>query len=195
MIQNPPNQSGEIMSTKNTKIETIVLDDGRRAERHVSLDENGNEVVEIFAEEKRPLKLEKRIVREMKNIVAKEIHETIRDGEVAFQEVHSLEPEVPLQLRSKIGVVDHAKLIDGDYVSKQDIHSMITEGVVAGVSALMDNFEPVTAQSHSPKKFLSAQEIVEQNVEEKNNKLATWTNIGLAAAIVGQLIAYWIFLS
>jgi hypothetical protein len=46
------------------KIESLVLDDGRRAERHITLDANGNEVIEIFAEEKRPLKLEKRIVRE-----------------------------------------------------------------------------------------------------------------------------------
>jgi hypothetical protein len=33
------------------KVETLTLDDGRRAERHITLDEQGNEIVEIFAEE------------------------------------------------------------------------------------------------------------------------------------------------
>lgn len=166
------------MSAKNTcqnedhnelKVESLVLDDGRRAERHVTIGPDGSEVIEIFAEEKRPLKLEKRIVREMKNIVAKEVHQIVKDGEVSYEEVHSLEPEVPLQIRSRIGVPDHAKIVDGDYVRKDEIAKIIEDGVVAGVSALMEQMEPVTAQLKKPEtnKAFKAQEIVEKNVEEK----------------------------
>lgn len=166
------------MSAKNTcqnedhnelKVESLVLDDGRRAERHVTIGPDGSEVIEIFAEEKRPLKLEKRIVREMKNIVAKEVHQIVKDGEVSYEEVHSLEPEVPLQIRSRIGVTDHAKIVDGDYVRKDEIAKIIEDGVVAGVSALMEQMEPVTAQLKKPEtnKAFKAQEVVEKNVEEK----------------------------
>lgn len=150
------------------KIETLVLNDGRRAERHTMIDEDGKEIVEIFAEEKRPLKLEKRIVREMKNVISKEVHQVVKDGEVAFEEVYSQEPEVPLQVRSRIGVADHAKVVDGDYVRKDEIGKLIEDGIVAGVSALMEQMEPITSQAHkSETKVLRAQEVVEKNVEEK----------------------------
>lgn len=150
---------------KPLKVESLTLDDGRRAERHTTLDESGVEIVEIFAEEKRPLKLEKRITRETKNVISKEVHEIIKDGEVAFQEVRSLEPEVPLQILSRIGLADHNKIIDGDYVRKEEINQMISDGVVAGVAALMDRMEPVVAQN-VPQPVLRAQAMVEQNVAE-----------------------------
>lgn len=173
---------------ENLKVESLVLDDGRRAERHTTVDANGNEVVEIFAEEKRPLKLEKRIVREMKNIVAKEVHQVVKDGEVSYEEVLSLEPEVPLQVRSRIGVVDHAKVVDGDYIRKDEIGKIIEDGVVAGVSALMEQMEPMKAQAAKglSTKVLKAQEVVEKNVEEKK-KSDSMINIILGVVIVIQL--------
>ena len=177
------------------KVETLTLDDGRRAERHITLDEQGNEVVEIFAEEQRPLKLEKRILREFKTVVAKETHETIKDGEIALQEVRSLEPEVPLQVRSRIGVADHAKVVDGDYVRKEEIDKLIADGVVAGVSALMEHMEtvihhkpePVVApQPQQPQPLFRAQSVIEKNVEEKKKGDMT-VNIILGVIIVLQL--------
>ena len=123
------------------KVETMTLSDGRRAERHVTVDEKGIEVVEIFAEEKRPLKLEKRITRETKNIVSKEVHETVRDGEIVLQEVHSLDNEMPLQIQSRIGVADHHKIVDGDYVRRDEISQIIEDGVVAGVLQQPGNHE------------------------------------------------------
>lgn len=159
---------------KEIRVESLTLDDGRRAERHVTHDEQGQEVVEIFAEEKRPLKLEKRIVREFKNIVAKETHQTVKDGEISYEEVHSLEPEVPLQLRQRIGVAEHHKIVDGDYVRKEEIDKMISDGVVAGVTALLDQMEPVKAPIQQPvqpvqaaQPVYRAQEVVEKTVEEK----------------------------
>jgi hypothetical protein len=168
------------------KIETLTLDDGRRAERHTTLDANGQEVVEIFAEEKRPLKLEKRIVREFKSVVAKEIHQTVKDGEVAYEEVHATEPEVQLQLLSRAGVAHH-KVVDGDYVRKEEIGALIADGVVAGVTALMEQYEPVAAQGTAAPVF-RAQEVVEQSVSTtKSNK---WFNIAMIALIAGQVAIF-----
>lgn len=174
------------------RVETLTLDDGRKAERHVSVDEQGNEIVEIFAEEKRPLKLEKRILREYKNVVSKETHETIKDGEVAYQEVRSLEPDVPLQVRQRIGLADHHKIVDGDYVRKDEINKMIADGVVAGVSALMESQQPVIHQPQPqpqpvrPEPLFKAQSIVEKNVEEKKKGDMT-VNIIMAVIVVAQL--------
>jgi hypothetical protein len=36
----------------DVKVEEILLDDGRHAEKRVVVDEKGNQVVEIFAEQK-----------------------------------------------------------------------------------------------------------------------------------------------
>lgn len=184
------------------KVEMLTLNDGRRAERHIVIDEYGNEIVEIFAEEKRPLKLEKRISREYKNVVSKEVHETIRDGEVVYQEERSVEPEAPLQVRNKIGLADHAKIVDGDYVRKDELDKLIADGVVAGVTALMDRVEPVvtkqspvqvvvTPQSQSmpqptPQPIFRAQQAVEKTVEEENKK-KMMTNIVLVVVALLQV--------
>lgn len=176
-------------------VKQLTLDDGRRAERHVSHDDNGNEVVEIFAEERRPLKMEKRIVREHKQIVAKETHETIKDGEVAHIEVRSLEPEVPLQVRERIGVVDHHKLVDGDYVRKDEIGEIVAQSVITGVSALMEGMEPVvhhkTEEHHHHHEMAApvheepvfhAQSMVEKNVADKKK------NDGLINVVMGVIL-------
>lgn len=147
------------MSNNQSKIEKITLDDGRRAERHISIDDKGNEVIEIFAEERHPLKLEKRIVREFKNVVSKEVHETIRDGQVSYQEVKSLEPEVPLQVRSRVSVENTPKKPE-EYVRKEDVSKMIAEGVSAGIASLME-------QKNKSEPLFKAQTILEEKVEEK----------------------------
>lgn len=173
---------------EHKRVETITLSDGRHAERHVTEDENGNEIVEVFAEERRPLKLEERIIREHKRVVAKEIHEKIKDGEVAHVEVRSLEPEVPLQVRERIGVADHAKIVDGDYVRKDEIGQLVADGVVAGVEALMENMGPVVHEKPEakPEPFFNAQSIIEKNVAEKK-KSDVLVNAVLAVILVAQL--------
>lgn len=157
------------------RVEQVRLPDGRHAERHINKDELGNEVVEIFAEEQRSLKLEERIVREHKLIVAKETRETIRDGEVTHVEVRTLEPEVPLQIRERIGVAEHGKVVNGDYVRKEEIGQLVVDGVVAGVEALMesmeltapDSIEEQVDEQVEKQPVFSAQSIVEKNVSEK----------------------------
>ena len=186
------------------EVQNITLDDGRRAERHMSHDENGNEIVEIFAEERRPLKIEKRIVKEHKNIVSKETHETIKDGEVAHIEVRSLEPDVPLQVRERIGVADHHKVVDGDYVRKDEIGQIVADSVITGVTALMENMEPVVHHKevvhhreepvrhepvHEPvhhEPVFHAQSVVEQNVADKK-KNDNLINIVMGVILVAQM--------
>lgn len=182
------------MSTeKPVQVETLTLDDGRRAERHVFADPAGHEVVEIFAEEKRPLKLEKRIVREYKNIVSKETHQTVRDGNVTFEEVRSLEPEVPLQLRERLAVADHHKIVDGDYVRKDEINGLIADGVVAGVNALMEHIEPAVAAQSATRPVLRAQEAIERTVvaEKKNDWLVTAIFGTIAVGQIAFMVAYY----
>lgn len=178
---------------ENKRVEKITLPDGRRAERHVFVDESDNEVVEVFAEESRPLKLEERIIRERKKIVAKETREVIRDGEVSQVEVRSLEPEVPLQVRERIGVAEHAKIVDGDYVRKDEIAKIVADSVVAGIEAMMENmpvddaqpelYEPVVEKKEP---YFKAQNIVESNVAEKKKK-DNMTNVILGIVLIAQM--------
>lgn len=169
------------------RVHKMTLDDGRHAERHTSVDENGNEIVEIFAEEPRPLKLEKRIHREFKNIVAKETHETIKDGDVAHVEVRSGEADVPLKVVDRIGVANHAKVVDGDYVRKDEISKIVADSVVAGVTALMENMEPVYKDApEQPQPIFKAQSIVENNVAQKQKSDHT-INIVMAIILLAQL--------
>jgi hypothetical protein len=125
------------------QVQAIKTDDDRRAERHFSVNDEGHEVVEIFAEERRPLKLEKRIIKEKEEIVGKVTEETIKDGEVVHKVVKDRDPLLPLQMVENLGMADHAKLVDGDYVRKEEIGQMVSDAVVAGMSAMMDNYEPV----------------------------------------------------
>ena len=168
----------------HVQVKQLTLDDGRRAERHVSHDENGNEVVEIFAEERRPLKMEKRILREYKTIVSKETHETIKDGEISHVEVRSLEPEVPLQIRERIGIAEHHKVVDGDYVRKEEISQIVADSVVTGVSALMEGMDPV-AHHKDEEPMFHAQSIVEKNVADKK-KSDGMANIVMGIILIAQ---------
>ena len=151
-------------------VEHMILPDGRRAERHVSYDADGNEVVEVFAEEKRPVKLEKRVTRKHKDIVAEEIVEMVKDGEIAHREVRSLEPQNPLQIVERIGVANHSKVVDGDYIRKDEVGKIVSDAVVEGVSALMESMNQPIMEDHSNEPLFNAQSQVEMNVEEKKKK-------------------------
>ena len=184
------------------RVEHITLHDGRKAERHISYDEMGNEVVEVFAEEKRPLKLEERIVRETEEIVSRETVEHVRDGEVTYREVRSLSSDTPMEVRSRVGLVDHHKVVDGDYVRKEDIAELVSESVIAGVQAMMESQQPhqgIVKHEASPIIFerpqvprpvehpiFSAQSQVAQHVEEKG-KHDQFTNIIYGVIILVQL--------
>ena len=168
------------------RVQRMTLDDGRSAERHISKDENGDEIVEIFAEEMRPLKLEKRIHREFKNVIAKETHETIKDGEVAHVEVRSGDSEVPLKVVERIGVANHAKIVDGDYVRKDEIGKLVSDAVVQGVTVLMENMDVPTEAAPQPQPIFRAMSVVENNVAEKKSNDYT-INIVLGVILFAQM--------
>jgi hypothetical protein len=182
----------------NVKVDQIVLQDGRRAERHTSVDAEGKEVVEIFAEERKPLKLEKRIVREKAQVVAREITETVQDGVVVDQETKEI-PVPTMQVTQHIGLADHAKVVDGEYVKRSEIGQMITDNVIAGIQALVEAQRDVQPEAPVPQQVvqqapmqvapqprLSAQAAVEQNVEEKK-KGQLLLDIALGVLIAGQV--------
>lgn len=176
----------------HVEVKHLTLDDGRQAERHFAVDENGDEVVEIFAEDKRPKKLEKRIVRKHKRVVDQEIVETVRDGEVIHREVLAGDPVRPLQVVERIGVVDHAKVVDGDYVRKDEMQAMVADAVVAGVSALLDGYTPVEEHHHhhaaavapmaAVEPVFKAQSLVAENVAEQKK------NDGTVSAVMGGIL-------
>jgi len=190
---------------EEVKVESLTLGDGRQAERHVSHNDDGHEVIEVFAEEARPLKLEKRIVRKHKKIVAEERHETVRDGEVVEVEVLSLEPKQPMQVVEHLGVADHAKVVDGDYVRKEEVSKLVSDAVVAGVSVLMDGYEPVHEEHHhhhhdAPEAAepvfaaaqaapLKAQSEVQQHVAEKKKGDGT-VNAIMGGIVLVQIIFF-----
>jgi hypothetical protein len=133
---------------------------------------------EIFAEETRPMKLQQRIERKKEQRVVEESLHTIVNGEIVATEVRSIE-EPQLRVTDRIGVADHASLVAGDYVSRSEIGQIITDAVVAGVTALISSTEPMTAQSilqpqQPPRTTVSARQIVESRVEAGETS-DTWT--------------------
>ena len=102
-------KKGDIMD-ENIKVEKWTLEDGRRAERRVTIqkDENGQDekIVELFVEDERPLRLQQRVVEKTKPVIFERKIETVDpiSGNVIEQKIESLEPKVPLQL------VDHIRV-------------------------------------------------------------------------------------
>lgn len=132
--------------------ERIFDSSGRQGERRTSVDSEGRQVIEEFFPEPRPLKLEKRIVREMASVVARETHETLKDGEIVLREEHSSEASQPLQIVSRIGLADS----EGDYVKSSELSKLITSGVVARIAKMMEQIEPVAPEAPpGPKPLLT----------------------------------------
>lgn len=161
------------------KVERFTLEDGRIAERHISHNEAGEKVIEVFVEERKPLKLEKRITEKRKEILAEQKVETIKDGEIVDVKLNTVDGHTKLQLREHIGTADNAELHSLGYVSKKELGPVVADAVVAGISALMEKQAeqkrsplfswPASAQSAAPavQPALKAQTVVEQNVEQK----------------------------
>ena len=171
------------------KIERFTLEDGRIAERHTTTNEAGETVVEVFVEEKKPLKLEKRVTEKRKDILAEKIVETIKDGEVVERQVHSIDSGVKMELREHLGVADDVNALN--YVSKKEL----ADAIVAGVKAAMDN-NPIAAQSIIVTKAQQTQQAIEGRVTaqadvSKKNYITCGIIIALEiAAVVTALIVF-----
>lgn len=181
------------MDKKNVEIEKTMLIDGRLAERHVSYDENGNKIIEIFTEEKKPLHLEKRIIQKHKEILAEEIIENVKDGVVIEREVLSVEPPAQMKVVEHVGVVDHAKTVDGDYMTKKEV----SEAIIAGIASLLENMPQnnLKAQEVEKQVFMPmAEKKLADRVEAKSETNNSMLNVVLGVLIVAQLGAvYWAF--
>jgi hypothetical protein len=123
---------------EDVKIEEFQLEDGRRAEKHVVVDEKGVEVEEVFAEQKPVLKIEKRIIRESKNIIVKEIHQTLKDGTVVDENVFEISPEAfSLTKKEKVSknesksIVKAADLIEEKVEKKNKTNNIVNVVLVS----------------------------------------------------------------
>lgn len=167
---------------ENKKVERIHLEDGRAAERHVSVNEAGEKVTEIYVEEQRPFKLEKRITEKRKDILAEQKVEKIQDGQIVEVQLSSVDPNVKLQLRDHIATAENAELRSLNYASKKDV----ADAVVAGVSALL---EQQNYQRQQP--VLSAQSLIEERVEPK--KGSSLLLVGLVVVALIQVAIFGFF--
>lgn len=172
-------------------IEKFVLESGRRAEKHVETNSAGDKVIQIYAEEERPLKLEKRVTQKFKTVLAEEHIETIKDGEVIEKQVLSVEPKTQLELREHIGLVDKPMIGTDQYVSKNEVADLVAQGVASGMKVFAQN---LTAQSmpqvNAP--VFKAQSEVAQRVEAAATGENKWVTIGLIGFIVLNVVgAVW----
>ena len=100
--------------------EKYTLEDGRLAQRRTYLDEDNNEVSEIYVEPPKDLVLEKRVITKRENVVAEQVVQTIKDNKVVDEEIHSVKPD--LTHRSEM------------YVTKEVLDEALN-GLVARLSA------------------------------------------------------------
>lgn len=176
-------------------IEKFVTETGRRAEKHIDIDSNGNKTISIFAEEERPLKLEKRVTQMFKPMLVEEHVETIKDGQVVDKKVSSTEPKTNLELREHIAVANKSIIGSDKYVSKEDVAELVAQGVVAGLEASKGM---KMSQALQPENPFRVQNIVEQRLEEtttatKTSEIIIYSVLGIA--IVAQIVfgIYWFY--
>jgi hypothetical protein len=88
----------------SNNVEKWTLEDGRRAERHVSEQSLANgqqeKTIELHVEDERPLRLQQRVVERSRPIVYERTLETIdpKTGKVVEQKVEAIEPKVQMHL-------------------------------------------------------------------------------------------------
>lgn len=161
-------------NTEMMRVEKVTLEDGRIAERRKFRNEEGDEVVEVYVEPKKPLKLDKRVINKHREILAEQRIQTIRNGQVVDEEVHSIEPEVRLEKRAHIQS-ENEKYEDGEYITKRDLAEAMSEimrEVKKDADCAADD-RPLFSQQKSmypTEPVVSAQSIVEKNVEDKKKK-------------------------
>ncbi len=111
---------------KDPVTENICTEEGLQGKKIVFAE--GNQVVtEYYIEDPRPMPLKKRVVETKKEIVAERKIETVRDGEVIEVEIESLEPQVKTQLVEHIKAIGTNRDASPEYVTKNEMRSMVDE--------------------------------------------------------------------
>lgn len=164
--------------------EKFYLEDGRVGEKHLSIGESGEKIVDIFVEPKTPLMHEKRVIEKHKEVLAERIVETIKDGEVVDKQVFSMEPDVRLQLREHIGLSERQDINAQNYISRAELPVLIAQ-------ALSINSD-IRAQSVKAQSVIvTKQEQAEMALGAKvaaDQKMSMKTVVIWGAVIIGQII-------
>jgi len=155
---------------QDLKTERLTLEDGRRAERRIYIDDQGDEVTEMHIEPKCNLVLEKRIINKKKEMLAEQRIETIRDGEVVDVEVHSTNLK-PIDLLP--------------YVTKEELAEALKEILAPLKPKDVDSLKSSQPSSEflEVKPLFTAQSMVAERVEETNK--AEGKNWILTVAVFG----------
>jgi hypothetical protein len=170
-------------------VEKIMMEDGRMAERRVTVDGNGDKHIELWAEEPRNLKLESRIVEKHATIVSERKIEMVNeDGEIVNVKVESVDP------KSRMELVQHIGLATDKNVSKYATKDELKEVVVAAVSEIQAQSMNVDAQQIAPfppQPFMNAQSVVASNVENKSWGTMDMVLMGVVAVAAIALAYTW----
>lgn len=179
--------------TLMNNVEKIRMEDGRMAERRVTLDDNGDKHIELWAEEPRNFKLESRIVEKHETIVSERKIEMVdENGQIVNVKVESIDPKSRMELVQHIGLATDAN--SSRYATKEELK----EVVVAAVSEIQAQCmnQNVAAQTISLPQhpFMNAQSVVANNV--KNDKSWGTTDMMLmgVVSIAAIALAYTWFL-
>lgn len=168
-----------------------MMEDGRMAERRVSIDDNGDKHIELWAEEPRSLKLESCIHEKHATIVSERKIEMVNeDGEITDVKIESVDP------KSNMQIVQHLGLATDKNVSKYATKEELKEVVIAAVSEIQAQSMNVDAQQIAPfppQPFLNAQSIVANNVESNSWGMMDKVLMGVVG-IAGVVLAYTWFL-
>lgn len=121
------------------KIEKIVLEDGRKAERRTTevVDSNGEiqTVVELHLEEAQPLRLSQRVVEKRKPFVYERKIETVdKDGVVIEQKTESVEPKIQMQ------TIEH---LAADVAAQSMEDKTAARELLEAIKLLVENKTPV----------------------------------------------------
>lgn len=178
----------------DVRIEKFVMEDGRQAERHITMD-GDKKVVEVHVEPTRPKNLAHRVVEKSANVVVKREIETIDEttGEVVDKKVESMDPADKMQLVDHIVAAPYltAQSVEESncYITKQDLEKMASEMASQTKEAILAATKVMAKYQEARDPKLSAMQIaVGEKVEaEKDNKNTTnWLLIGIALIAAGM---------
>ena len=168
-------------------VKVLHLEDGRACEQHTTHSADGRErVVEYYAEEARPKKLEKRVIEKTKDIIYERQIETIdpSTGQVVDVKVESTDPIVKTELREHIALADKS-VGSSNYVTKQELQDVVVSSVSAAVEGIVQQLG-TTKPTFSAQSFMgnsskmSAQSVLNERLAQvSNNGSSQWDRMDM----------------
>jgi len=163
-------------------IKKIVMEDGRMAEQRTVVDANGDKHIELWAEEPKALKLEKRIIEKHATIVSERKIEMVDcDGQITEVKVESIDPKSNMELVHHIGLATDEN--SSKYVTKEDL----VAALVAANEASNQNMGMLSEVAP----MMSAQSVVQQNVEDAG--VGMWDKVLMALVGITGLACVYVY--